>query len=179
MSKENTVRNVYARSLKEMLSRMQKYSTDGARQSEILRDMKKISDGVGSLAILSESRDPGIAPEQWQAGILRGAEKLKRALEPMRGQLSKLKETFAQDSEATFQQHSGLTTTERRRKFGVTFAASRTMGQGGSFFRSAFRSVTMKALARLFLGLPISAGLTPSGTGGLKNRWLFSGCLSL
>lgn len=151
-------RNLHAASLEMMLSRMEKYATGGPGQGAILADMRKLTDGVGALAVLAESTDD-LTSEQRLTRTTKAASKFQVYLPGFLERLDRLGVEIPQGFELAFAQNSGLFQTERAGEIRAHVKNLKDIGERSAFLQTLLKTGDNESMAAVVFAPAFLSGL--------------------
>lgn len=163
------VYNLHSTSLAMMLENMTKHSNGGPGQSEILSDMRRLTDSVSSLAILATDTNPEISREQREARTMKAADRLGGVLPTVTERLENLKKATEEGFEQAFIEHSGLVQTARASEIRAHLKSIPQIDRP-SFIQTLFKDNDNESLGAVIFAMPYLSGLDATSHARLKQQ---------
>lgn len=172
MEQTQTSKNLHAATLSAMLLRMVSHAGGGSRAgvSEILGDMRRMTDAVSSLATISESRDPDLSPEARQKKVFLAAQKLEGVLPTVTSRLDALETETRQKFDAAFTEHSGLVSSSRAGEIRQYLREMKNAGERTLFVQEIFKSGDSESLGAILFAPSYLSGLDSSTHSTLRGQ---------
>lgn len=156
---EKKITHTGAVALQMMFDRMARSANGGPGQSEVIADMKRLTDSVNSLAVLASNTDTDLSQEARQTRAIRAASKLGGMLPSVTERLDKLTTTTQEGFERAFAEYSGLITTERGAEIRAHLKSIKDPGERAIFTQKLLEAGDNESLGAVIFSPVFLSGL--------------------